>query len=65
MGLTKKSLNQKLADLKTKYGSDYMDDGQIPPILVEDKIVISIGTFETPKVVDIITVDSNLLNEGE
>lgn len=45
---------KKLSDLKIKYGEQYMKDGRIPPILIEDKLVISTGTFEKPKVLKII-----------
>lgn len=54
---------KKLSDLKIKYGEQYMNDGRIPPILIEDKLVISKGTFENPKVTEILVIDGELLNK--
>lgn len=54
---------KKLAEMKTKYGADVMKNGQIPPILIEEKLVISEGTFENPKVTEILVVDGELIKK--
>lgn len=54
---------KKLADMKIKYGADDMNNGEIPPILIEDKLVISEGTFENPKITEILVIDGELIKQ--
>lgn len=45
----------KLAAFKRQYGESALQSGDIPPIEIGDKILVSYGTFENPRVVGIIT----------
>ena len=56
---------QQLAKLKIKYGENALTSGEIPPIEIEDKIIVSYGTFEQPKVVGIIKKKPSYLFDEE
>lgn len=47
---------KKLSALKVKRGAEYMNSGGIPTIRIDDKLIISSGTFENPKVDVIIPI---------
>ena len=46
----------KLSSLKVKRGAEYMNIGGIPTIRIDDKLIMSSGTFEKPKVDVIIPI---------
>ena len=45
-----------LGSLKTKYGADYYEGDDYPILKVNNKIILSSGTFEEPKLEDVIEV---------
>lgn len=51
---------KKLAELKAKYGAEYMNDDEIPPIKIDNKILLSSGTFENPTVYEVIEVHGDM-----
>ena len=52
---------KKLGELKSKYGAEYMNDGEIPPIKIDNKILLSSGTFEKPVVYEVLEIHEELL----
>ena len=56
---------ESLAMFKRKYGENALKSGDIPPIEIGDKIIVSYGTFEKPRVVGIITRKTSYIFEED